>query len=143
MAQVRKVLHVEDDRVSAMLVARMLERHDFEVVTVADPRLALETLKAQGMRVVLLDIQMPHIDGVELLTILKREDAGLQVIMLTGVTTQASVVDSKCAGAFDCIFKPVIDPAELVDAVRRAYDSEDRWILRLQQLLTRRQTQAA
>src|SRR6478735_4934977 len=63
----RTVLHVDDDPDFTRLVAHILERKGFEVVSLNDSRQVLGELIRHGHRVVLLDIDMPGIDGIDLL----------------------------------------------------------------------------
>jgi DNA-binding NtrC family response regulator len=71
---------------------------------------ALEKLKAGGgasdFDVVILDVKMPGMDGLETLTAIKRKHPNLEVIMLTGHATVESAIDGMKAGAYDYLMKP-------------------------------------
>jgi DNA-binding NtrC family response regulator len=98
------------------------ERH--EVTGVASGNAALELLDTQPFDVVLLDILMPGLDGLEVLEQLKQRGATAQVIMLTATKTVKTAVTAMKLGAFDYVTKP-FDVDELVLIVERAVQSAD------------------
>jgi len=127
----RTVLHVDDDPAILRLISKTLSKHDIEVVSVSDPTTAISRLFDCGARVVLLDIDMPKKDGLTLLADIKRHDAGIQVIMCTGLVSIGTVLKSISLGAEGCIFKPIKDPAAVVESVNRAFENIDRWWIAL------------
>jgi phenylacetyl-CoA:acceptor oxidoreductase subunit 2 len=78
-------------------------------------------LLVRDCRVVLLDIDMPQINGLEALREIKQHDGGIQVIMLTGLVSMNTVLESMRLGAESCLFKPVTDVAPLLDAIEAAW----------------------
>jgi DNA-binding NarL/FixJ family response regulator len=103
-----------------------------------DPRQALELIREHNFRVVILDIDMPGLSGIDLLEEIKRYDGGINVIMLTGVVTQATVIQSLRRGASACLFKPLTDPQQLIDAIELAFANINRWWNSLRQLVALR-----
>ena len=129
-----RVLHVDDDPAMTRLTAQLLARHGIEVTPLHDPTAAVERIAAENFRIVIVDLQMPKLDGFELLERIKRADGGTAVIVLTGVVKQASVIRSLHEGATACFFKPLTDAAGLVDCIADINKSFDRWRETLRQL---------
>lgn len=123
----RTILHVDDDPQITRLVASRLKDLGYEVTSLNDPRLALEELDRSHQRLVLLDIDMPHISGLDLLEKIRADYRGTQVIMLTGLVTLQTVLQSFRWGAEFCIFKPIVDMGPLLDAVERTFWKIDQW----------------
>lgn len=136
------VLHVDDDPAMTTFVQRLLAKTGIECTTLNDPRQALNLIQEQNIRVVILDIDMPRISGIDLLQQIKRFDGGINVIMLTGVVTQTTVIHSLRRGAAACIFKPLSNPQQLVDMVELAFASIDRWWNSLRELAALRRDAA-
>ncbi len=123
----RKILHVDDDDSILRFTSVALKKHGYDVKTVNDPLKALDVLISTGCRVVVLDIEMPTMTGMELLRRIKQYDGGIQVIMLTGLVTQNTVLESMRWGAEACVFKPINDLEPLVTGVEAAFQKVDRW----------------
>lgn len=123
----RRLLHVDDDPAIQRLVARLLQPRGIQVTSLADPTQTLDRLHSENYRVVLMDIEMPQASGLDVLRQIKKYDGGIQVIMLTAMVTQTTVLRSHRWGAEACLFKPISDPEMLVQAVESAYDKIDRW----------------
>lgn len=136
----RTVLHVDDDPEFTRLVAHILERKGFEVVSLNDPRQVLGELIRHGHRVVLLDIDMPGIDGIDLLRRIKEYDGGIQVIMVTGLVTMGNAMAAFRRGAEACFFKPIEDFGPLVQSLEATFQKIEHWWNALH-LLTRHRRQ--
>jgi DNA-binding NtrC family response regulator len=134
----RTILHVDDDRLMLTIVRQRLEAEGFEVVSLDDPRQAIPTLLDRNCRVVLLDVQMPHINGLELLSQIKKYDGGVQVIMLTGLVSMNTVLESLRRGAEACLFKPVLDFDPLHEALTATFVKLEHWWTTLAELNRRR-----
>lgn len=133
----KRVLHVDDDPRMLELVAKRLSGAGFEVTSLDRPELAVKRLLESDIRVCILDISMPRLDGLRLLEEIKSLDAAIQVIMLTGVTTQSSVLDSYRGGAEACFFKPITEFAPLIEALEACFVKADRWWEALRDLRAR------
>lgn len=136
--QKRTVLHVDDDPAVTRLVASKLNKRGFDVVSLNDPALALNEIATNQIRVVVCDIDMPSPGGLKLLQAIKRYDGGTQVIMLTGLVTMTSILQSLRYGAEACLFKPLVDVVPLADALDDAFRKLDRWWTTLEELAERR-----
>ncbi|MGC4770570.1 response regulator transcription factor [Micromonospora sp. DT44] len=111
-----RVLIAEDDEKQAELVRRYLEREGHTVVVVGDGRAALEHLRQRPPDLLILDVMMPKVDGLDVCRILRRE-SDLPVLMLTARATEDDLLLGLDLGADDYMTKPY-SPRELVARVR-------------------------
>lgn len=136
----RAVLHIDDDPAICRFVAQVLGEQGYEVESVENPLEAMDALIEGQYQVVLLDIDMPNKTGMHLLSEIKAHDAGIQVIMLTGLVGLPTVLETHRLGAEACLFKPIEDVAELNETVADAFRRMDRWWTSLRDLTKRRKT---
>jgi DNA-binding NtrC family response regulator len=87
---------------------------------------------------VILDIDMPGINGLDLLREIKAYDGGIQVIMLTGMVSLSTLLQSFRWGAEACIFKPLGDLDPLLEALEDTFRKINRWWTALEELSQRR-----
>lgn len=113
------VLLVDDDRAMLQSTAQWLSLSGCKVRSFADPVLLLKSIKQGKACVVVTDIRMPGMDGMELLRTVHARDPGTPVILITGHGDIPLAVRAMKAGAFDFFTKP-FSPEELLDCVRRA-----------------------
>ena len=118
-----KVLVVDDEASLRMLLSNELSRMGFTVETVDNGADALARVRQDFFNVVLLDIIMPKMGGVEVLRIMKKEDILSEVIVLTGNATIESCVECMKIGAFEYVHKPYQLP-ELCIQIERAIDHQ-------------------
>lgn len=116
----RVVLVVDDDDMIRHLVRTVLEADDFTVVEAADGREALEQVEATSPDVIVLDVMMPELDGVEVLRRLDHDT--VKVLMLTAKDDVATEEASKDAGADAFLAKP-FSSIELIEHVERLVSS--------------------
>ncbi len=118
----KKVLVLEDEANIRGFIVINLRRAGYEVVEAESGEEALEKLKAQrDIRVALLDVMLPGIDGFEVCRRLRANDANIGIIMLTARSQEMDKVTGLMTGADDYVTKP-FSPAELtarVDALMR------------------------
>jgi DNA-binding response OmpR family regulator len=110
-----KVMVIDDDPKILAILRSLLEPWGLKVTALEDSRRFWETLEAVAPDLLILDLKMPHINGIELCQII-RNDAqwgGLPIIFLTGVANPKLVERVFAAGADDFVSKPVVGP-ELV-----------------------------
>jgi DNA-binding NtrC family response regulator len=117
----RPVVLVVDDDAGVRDSFRLILEDEYEVLEAADGPAALRVLAAAQVDVVLLDIRLPGMDGVEVLERIKSLDDGLEVILVTAVNTLRTAVAAMKRGAFDYLTKP-FDEDELVQVIRRALE---------------------
>ena len=125
--RMKKALVVEDDPDIVELIDHYLRAEGFEVEALGDGRQALERLRAGGHDVVILDLQLPGLDGLSLCAELRRDKRtrSLPVIMLTARGDEADRVVGLEVGADDYVVKP-FSPKELVARVRALMRRLDR-----------------
>ncbi len=116
-----KVLIVDDSRDFAEYTGRRLRARGMAVSVVHSGQSAIRKAEREPFDVVLLDILMPGLDGIETLRELKKRDPQLQVVMLTGHGTEDTAEQGKSLGALDYLLKPVAF-ADLIGAIDRALE---------------------
>lgn len=115
-----RVLLVDDEEEFVETLTQRLEVRDFDVTTATSGAAALERVEDQEFDLVILDVQMPGVDGVEVLRQIKQRKPLVEVIMLTGHATVQTAIDGMKLGAFDFLLKPT-ETEELVEKINRAY----------------------
>ena len=118
----RRLLVVDDDVASCRLVAAIAKTEGLEVQTANDGAAGLSRYREWKPELVLLDIQMPEMDGLEVLRAIRVGDADTPVIMLTAERDLKTAVRATQLGAFDYLAKPV-DQEELLLTLRRAVET--------------------
>jgi two-component system response regulator AtoC len=114
-----RVLVVDDDETFRKTIARELRHMGFEVAEAAGGAEALDEVRRETPSVVLLDIRMPGMDGLQVLAALREEAAQVQVLMLTGQGTVEDAVQAMKEGAYDYLVKPCpLDELEV--SIRKA-----------------------
>lgn len=112
----RKVLVADDDRKTVELLKLYLERDGHQVITAFDGREALQAARELRPDLVVLDLMMPELDGLDVCRLL-RADSKVPVIMLTARTTEGDRITGLDLGADDYVTKP-FSPREVAARVR-------------------------
>lgn len=113
------VLVVDDEPAMRLLLTSILRDEGHEVTAAASGEEALQLLAKRHYRLVVTDLKMPGISGLELLTQVKRDDPDTAVIILTAFGTVEGAVEAMRKGAVHYLLKPLANPDELRIAVRR------------------------
>ena len=113
------ILVAEDDELITAIVAESLRFQGYEVETVSDGAAALAAVRRQRPELLLLDAQMPVLDGFGVLRALKADPAlnHVPVIMLTALRNARDVLQARALGASDYVAKP-FDILDLLERVR-------------------------
>ncbi len=101
------VLLVDDDDINLKSLSLYLKSQKWDVVCASSGREALQKLKDSSIKIVITDIKMPDMDGITLLKKIKKLQKEVEVIMMTGFSTEDVAVSALQAGAFDYFRKPV------------------------------------
>ena len=116
-----RILLADDDSSLRRVVQFKLQKGGYEVVTVADGRQAVAQLEVEPFDLLLSDIRMPGLDGLELLEIVRQRRPDLKVILMTAHATVTQAVQAVKLGAFDYITKPFEDD-QLFKAIEKALE---------------------
>ena len=116
-----KVMVVDDEPDLVRLVEFILQKEGFDVVACSDGRMALNLVEAEKPDLIILDIMMPLMDGMEVLRQIRsrRGTARVPVIMLTAKTASVTVDEARQLWVSDYVMKP-FDPEKLVLKVKKA-----------------------
>jgi DNA-binding NtrC family response regulator len=116
-----KILIVDDEEVIIRSCSRILSGDGYEVDSARNGAEALRKVEETAYEVVVLDIMMPGVDGLEVLQQVKERHPEVEVIMMTGLSQIKTAVQSMKVGAFDYLSKP-FDPDEFKVVVDRALE---------------------
>ena len=121
-----KILIIEDEEPIRRVLVRILSEEDsaFEIHEASDGKKGLDSISKESFDLVLCDIKMPKIDGMELLQRTRKQNPSLPFIMLTGHGNIETAVESMKLGAYDFIPKPP-DLNRLITSVRNALEKKE------------------
>ena len=121
-----KILIIEDEEPIRRVLVRILNEEDsnFEIHEASDGKKGLDSISKENFDLVLCDIKMPKIDGIELLQRTRKNNSSLPFIMLTGHGNIETAVESMKLGAYDFISKPP-DLNRLITSVRNALEKKE------------------
>ena len=143
MRRTGSLLLVDDNELNRDVLSRRLKQRGYDVTVAADGREALAAADAVGLDLVLLDVEMPGISGLEVLATLRRSrsQTSLPIIMVTARAEGADIVEAFRLGANDYVTKPIDFPVALARiethlshkrAVEGLRESEERYALAVQ-----------
>ncbi len=113
------ILFVDDEQIVLDSAYKLLRKEPFRLETATSATDALERLEQGGIQVVLTDMMMPGMDGLEFTRIVKQKWPTIPVVMVTGYATITTAMEAMSLGAFDYIAKP-FTKSELRGMVKRA-----------------------
>ena len=120
----KRILVVDDEITVCKSIRQALLNDEYEVDMALSGEEALKKEDDKKYDVVVADLMMPGLSGIDLLRALKAKNSAAKVIMITGYPTMKTTVQSMQIGAFDYLPKPFL-PTELRSLVARAILSED------------------
>ena len=121
----KKVLTVDDDEFVREILVAYLEDSGYEVLQAENGRLGLETFRRENPDLVMLDLRMPEMDGLEVLGHITKESPDTPVILVSGMGTIGDAIKALKLGAWDYIAKPIHDMGVLEHAVSKALERAD------------------
>jgi len=122
-AENRRILIIDDQRPILMTLEALLKRHDYEVDTAPTWAQGLKLLKSKSPALLLLDLQLPDAEGLEVLDQIKTEFPGTQIIILTAHDSLHNAIESIKRGAYHFISKPYA-PEELLSLIEKALEKQ-------------------
>ncbi len=123
MSQVSSILIVDDEVNLRKSLSMILQREGFQVTTAGDAVEALRYLEAGVFQLAFLDIKMPDVDGITLLTEVREKYPSMPVFILTAHATLETAMQAVRLGANDYLLKP-IDPEVIVQRVRSMLEGQ-------------------
>ena len=117
------ILVVDDEPSNREVLLRILGREGWSVEQADDGRAALDRLRSRGIALVLTDLKMPGMDGIELLRASRALDPDVEFIVMTAYGTVESAVDAMREGAYHFVTKP-LRRMELVTTIRKALEKQ-------------------
>jgi putative nucleotidyltransferase with HDIG domain len=121
----KKVLTVDDDEFVREILVAYLEDSGYEVLQAENGLLGLETFRRENPDLVMLDLRMPEMDGLEVLSHIINESPDTPVILVSGMGTIGDAIKALKLGAWDYIAKPIHDMGVLEHAVNKALERAD------------------
>ncbi len=119
-----RILVVDDDETTRLVVSRVLEKAGFSVAVANDGIEALATLRRRRFDLVLLDVWMPRMTGLDLLAELRTLARAPRVVVMTSDDAPETLLKTVREQAFTCVHKP-IEPPRLLETVREALDAPE------------------
>jgi len=107
-----RILIIEDDHINRVTLAKLLKHEGHEADTASDGREGLEKMKQQAWDVILTDLRMPGVDGLDVLRECRSTSPATHVLVMTAYATIKNAVECLKLGAFNYLTKP-FDPSEL------------------------------
>ncbi len=117
----KKILIVDDDREFRDHLREILNGEGYQIDTASSSREALERIELQEHDVILLDVMMPRMSGIQLLTEIRKKRPKTKVVIITAFATVENAVDAIKKGASDYLSKPFKIP-ELLTTIRRVLE---------------------
>lgn len=124
MTQTNKILIVDDEQHVRQLLSKVLRKEGYEIYTAADGREGLQIFQDNNIDVIISDIKMPVMDGIEFLHEVKAQQPDVGFILITAFATTETAIDAIKSGAQDYVTKP-FDINEIINAVRKIVASSE------------------
>ena len=118
----KKILVIDDEVYIRDSVIGFLEDFGFEVVEAANGRIGLEQFEKEQPDLILCDLRMPEMDGLEVLAHVTQKNKNIPIIIVSGAGNISDTVEALRLGAWDYIIKPIQDMNVLSHAVNKAFE---------------------
>lgn len=117
----QKILLIDDDQFIREMYEEVLKNEGYEVETAIDGKEGLEKIMTGGYDLILLDVMLPYIDGLGILTQLQKDKpkkANGPIILLTNLAFDPAVKEALQKGATMCLYKAEMNPGEFVNKIK-------------------------
>ena len=118
-----KILVVDDEDDFRETIVKRLQKRKMSAQGAESGGKALELIEAEPFDVVVLDVKMPGLDGIDTLREIKKRKPLIEVILLTGHASMESGIEGMKLGAYDFVMKPA-NLEELIEKMRQAYEKK-------------------
>ena len=118
----RKILCIDDEEMLRMNFEDYLEDAGYQVYTAENGKVGLETFRKKSPDILLLDLRMPELGGLEVLAKVRQEAPETPVIVISGTGVLQDVVEALRLGAWDYITKPIADMAILDHSIEKCFE---------------------
>ena len=118
----QKILNIDDDQDIRQNIRELLENFGYQVTEAADGQSGLEILKTEDLDLVLCDLRMPGLHGLDVLAQITKKYPQLPVIVISGTDEISDAVKALHLGAWDFILKPIRNLSVIIHAVERALE---------------------
>ncbi|WP_321286811.1 sigma-54 dependent transcriptional regulator [uncultured Sunxiuqinia sp.] len=113
------ILIIDDDVTFCLMLQTLLEKNKYRVTTVFSPIEAKRIIQEKEFDIVMTDLRMPDMSGMDLIRLIKNQAPASQIIMMTGYADIATAIESIKKGAFNYIPKP-LNPDEVLNVIKEA-----------------------
>ena len=113
-----KIIVVDDDVIMLQAIKNMVAKNGYQVFATTDAQDALDTIREEPFDLVISDIMMPYISGIELLSAIKKSNAQVPIVIISALDQQEVILTAFQEGAADFVKKP-INLSELLVRVKR------------------------
>lgn len=122
MGMKRTILHVDGDKAFCKVMRRAFEKSGYGVSVACDRLRAIELLSKRSFDLIISELEMPKLDGIELMEEINRREINVPVIFLTSNSEIESYMDLMNMGAFDYLHKPIKEQ-EILRVVKDAFET--------------------
>ena len=118
----KRILIIDDEALIRRALADYLTESGYEAVTAADGAKGLTLARESQFQVVLVDLRMPHVDGLQVIATLSAEQPALPIVVISGTGVLGDAIEAMRRGACDYITKPVMDIDEIMVVIERVLE---------------------
>ena len=117
-----KILTIDDEYLIRETISDYLEEYGYEVIQAENGKRGVEVFRSEKPDLVLVDLRMPEMDGLDVLSIICKESPQIPIIMVSGTGILQDAIDAIRKGAWDYVSKPIQDMVVLDHAVSRSLE---------------------
>lgn len=133
-----RILLVEDDIDLLMLMCKVLEKRGYSTVAVTTAEEALQLIQSEKFHIIITDISLPGLNGIEMVRLIRQRDPLIQVIVMTGLSAMQNAIEALELGVSEYLVKPLVNMGELIKAIEVCEGKLAQWWLQMQKLNEKR-----